>query len=161
MVFLKKVYIGIATAVSATFFVVFSIFDEYLFFSPLITFYIPPDAYANFALSTAITLVLGLVISMNVYAFRSIRVKFKENGTWLSGSLIATATSACGCTSLGFTIISSFGGAGVLASSFLTNYQIPLKIVSLGVLIYAYYSVRKNIMRTCGVNGNKQTNISS
>ena len=154
MVFSRKAYVGITIAVSAIFFVIFNILDEYLFFSPLITFYVPPDTSANFALSTAIIAMLGIVISMNVYAFRSIGVKLKENGTWLSGSFIATATGICGCTSLGFAIISALGGAGALASSFLTNYQMPLKIVSLGVLIYAYYSVRKNIMRTCAVSSN-------
>jgi hypothetical protein len=154
MVFSKKEYIGIAIAVSAIFFVIFNVLDEYLFFSPLLAFDVPPDAYGNFALSIAIITLLGIVISMNVYMFRTIGVKLKQSGTWLSGSFIATATGACGCTSLGFAIISTFGGAGVFASSFLTNYQIPLKIASLAILVFAYYSVRKNMIKSCAVRKN-------
>lgn len=151
MVFSHGSYVALAIAVSAIFFVIFNTLDEYLFFSPLLAFYVPPDAFLNFALSTAIIGLLGIVLSMNVYSFRSIGIKLKESGSWLSGSFIATATGACGCTSLGFTIISTFGGAGIAASSFLTTYQIPLKIISLAVLIYAYYSVRKSMIKKCAV----------
>ena len=154
IVFSNGAYIGIAVAVSAIFFVIFNALDEYLFFSPLLVFHVPPDAYPNFALSTAIVVLLGIVISMNVYSFRTMGVKLKESSTWLSGSFVATATGACGCTSLGFAIISSFGGAGIAASSFLTNYQIPLKIASLAVLVFAYYSIRKNMIKNCAIRKN-------
>jgi hypothetical protein len=153
-VFSNKPYIGIAVAVSTIFFIVFNVLDEYLFFSPLLVFHVPANAYANFALSIAITTLLGVVISMNVYMFRTMGARLKESGTWLSGSFVATASGACGCSSLGFTIISTFGGAGILASSFLNTYQIPLRIASLAVLVFAYYSVRKNMIKNCAVKKN-------
>ena len=154
MVFSKKSYIGIAIAVSAIFFIVFNVLDEYLFFSPLLVFHVPTDAYPNFALSTAIIALVGIVISMNVYMFRTVGVKLKESGTWLSGSFVATVSGACGCSSVGFAMISTFGGVGILASSFLTTFQIPLKIASLAVLVFAYYSVRKNMIKSCAVMKN-------
>lgn len=154
LVFTGKTYIGIAVLVSVTFFIIFNMLDEYLFFSPLLAFDVPPDEYANFALSTAIIVLLGIVISMNVYVFKNVGVKLKESTSWLSGSFVATATGACGCSSLGFTIISTFGSAGIFASSFLTTWQIPLKIASLAVLIFAYYSVRKNIIKSCAIRKN-------
>jgi hypothetical protein len=149
MVFENNAYIALAVAVSVSFFILFSALDEYLFFSPILVFYVPPDAITNFSLSIAITILLGIIISMSVYMFKKLQVGLKGNSSWLSGSFIATATSACGCTSLGFTVISTFGGAGIVASSFLTNYQVPLKIVSLAILFVAYYSIRKNMIRTC------------
>lgn len=151
MVFSKPLYVTIAIAVSVIFFVIFNVLDEYLFFSPMLAFYVPPDAYLNFALSSAIIGLLGVVISMNVYAFKTIGVSLKESSTWLSGSFVATVSGACGCSMLGFAIISSLGGAGIAASSFLTTYQIPLKVASLAVLIYAYYSVRKNMTKSCSI----------
>ena len=154
MVFSNKSYIGIAIAISAIFFVVFNFLDEYLFFSPILVFYIPMDGYVNFAISTTIIVLVGIVISMNVYMFRRIGIKLKESGTWLSGSFIATVSGACGCSSVGFAMISTFGGAGILASSFLTTYQMPLKIASLAVLVFAYYSVRKNMIKSCAVRKN-------
>jgi len=149
MVFANRSYVGLAVAISVGFFILFNTLDEYLFFSPILVFYVPPGAVTNFSLSIAITTLLGIVISMNVYMFEKLQVGLKGTSSWLSGSFIATATGVCGCTSLGFAVISTFGSAGILASSFLTNYQIPLKIASLAILFAAYYSVRKNMISTC------------
>jgi hypothetical protein len=157
MVFSRKEYVALVILISASFFVIFNILDEHLFFSPFLVFHVPPDGYVNFVLSTSIIAMLGIVISMNVYMFRVAKFKLKESATWLSGSFIATATGACGCTATGFSIVSAFGGAGILASSFLTNYQIPLRILSLAIIVFAYYSVRKNMVKTCFVNRNQST----
>lgn len=154
-VFARGTYIALAAAVAAGFFMLFSTLDEYLFFEPALVFYLPPDAAANFALSVAISVLLGIVISMNVYVLSS-RLGKRTMSPWLSGSFIAAATGACGCTSLGFALITTFGGAGILASSFLTNYQVPLKIVSLAILFVAYYSLQKKVIQGCviGRSGN-------
>jgi len=151
IVFSNGTYVGIAAATSVTFFIIFNMLDEYLFLSPFFAFSVPPDTYPNFALSIAVVALLGIVISMNVYSSRINGTKLKQSTTWLSGSFIATASGACGCSSLGFAIISSLGGAGIAATSFATTYQIPLKIASLAILIFAYYSVRKNTIRNCSV----------
>ncbi len=148
-VFSKKSYIALAVAISSGFFILFSTLDGYLFFSPILAFNVPPSAAANFSLSIAITILLGIVVSMNVYMFERLQIGSKGIASWLSGSFIATATGACGCTSLGFAVITTFGGTGILASSLLTNYQIPLKIVSLAILFVAYYSVHRNMVKAC------------
>jgi len=151
MVFGKKSYIALAAAIFSGFFILFSALDDYLFFLPILAFNVPPSAAANFSLSIAITILLGIVVSMNVYIFKRLQVGSKGMVSWLSGSFIATATGACGCTSLGFAVITTFGGAGIVASSLLTNYQIPLKIVSLAILFVAYYSMRKNMIKACAI----------
>ncbi len=149
MVFSQKGYIALAITISAGFFLLFSTLDEYLFFSPIVIFHIPQDSIANFSLSVAISVLLGIVISMNLYMLKRMQFGWRQSRYWLSGSFIASATGACGCTSLGFAIISTFGGAGILATSFVTNYQLPLKIASLAILIAAYYSLRKNMIKNC------------
>ena len=148
-VFSQRSYIALAIAIFVGFFLLFSTLDEYLFFSPVVIFHVPQDSIVNFSLSVAITVFLGIVISMNLYMFKKMQFGWKQSRYWLSGSFIATATGACGCTSLGFAIISTFGGAGILATSFVTNYQLPLKIVSLAILIIAYYSLGKNMIKSC------------
>lgn len=148
MVFSNPAYIGLAAGIFAGFFLLFSILDEHLFLSPILIFHVPPDGVPNFLLSTAISILLAFVISTNVYVFGRSKTGMR-NASWMSGSFVAAATGLCGCTSLGFTVISTFGGAGILASSFLTNYQLPLKAVSLAILFAAYYSARKNMIRTC------------
>jgi hypothetical protein len=62
-------------------------------------------------------------------------------------------TSFCAsCSSIGFIIISTFGSAGIIATSFLTNYQIPLRLVSLCILILALYTVSRRLMNICSIN---------
>jgi hypothetical protein len=50
---------------------------------------------------------------------------------------------------LGFLLISTFGGLGIVASNFLSIYQIPLRLVSIGILIWALYSMHKKITKSC------------
>ena len=42
---------------------------------------------------------------------------------------------------LGFLLVSTFGGLGVTASTFLTVYQVPLRVVSIRLLIWALCSI--------------------
>jgi hypothetical protein len=51
MVFTRALYIGIATGVTAIFWVFFNVLDELLFFSPVFVFYLPDDAITSFMLS--------------------------------------------------------------------------------------------------------------
>jgi hypothetical protein len=41
MVFLDRIYIAIAAAVFTTFWIIFSILDQLLYFSPILYFYLP------------------------------------------------------------------------------------------------------------------------
>jgi hypothetical protein len=55
------------------------------------------------------------------------------------------------CTSFGFYSPTIFGSAGVTASIFTPNYQIPLGLIAIGVPVLAYYSTHKRILGTCSV----------
>jgi hypothetical protein len=66
-VFSKLIYITIAGVTAAMFWIVFNVFDQLLFFTPIFIFYLPPDAVAGFVISTINSILLGVVISMNVY----------------------------------------------------------------------------------------------
>jgi hypothetical protein len=53
------------------------------------------------------------------------------------------------CSSFGFYSATIFGSAGVTASIFTPNYQIPLGLVAIGVPVLAYYSTHKRILGIC------------
>ena len=48
----------------------------------------------------------------------------------------------------------TLGGIGVSALTFLSNYQIPLRIVSILLLILAYYSISNKLTKSCSINYN-------
>jgi hypothetical protein len=148
IVFGNPFYLTLATAIAVLFWITFNLLDDLLFFSPILVFYLPDDAITSFVLSNVTSMLLGLVAAMNVYIFRHIRM---INRTSLfSGSSLSVITSACAsCSSLGFFLISTFGSVGVLASTFLSNYQVPLRLISIGLLLWATYSVSKRVAASC------------
>ena len=147
MVFSNPFYIAIAGAVSTIFWIVFNSFDQLLFFSPIITFYLPDDAITGFILTNITSILMGILVAMNVYVIRNSRIKLDKS--LLSGSILGIASSACAsCSSISFLVISIFGGFGIVATDLLTNYQTPLRIVSICILLWALYSVQNRITKS-------------
>ncbi len=144
-------YVGLTILVFTLFWIFFNVFDELLYFSPIVYFYIPSDSIIGFILSTASAFLLGFVVSMNIYLIRSSGTRLDKS--LISSSFLTVFSSACAsCSSIGFVIISSFGGAGIIATAFLTNYQIPLRLVSISILILALYTVYRKTTNTCSLN---------
>jgi len=151
MVFQNRLYIAIAAAVFTIFWIAFNVFDQLLFFSPVITFYLPDDAIAGFILTNITSVLMGILVAMNVYVIRSSKLKLDKS--LFSGSILGIASSSCAsCSSIGFLVISTFGGFGILATDFLTNYQTPLRIVSIAILLWALYTVHNKITKPCTFN---------
>jgi len=66
LVFSNWPYIVLTGAVSSIFWIIFNVFDQLLFFSPIFIFYLPEDAVIGFILSTTIAVLMGIVVSINV-----------------------------------------------------------------------------------------------
>lgn len=133
-------YIGITVLVFTVFWIIFNVFDELLFFTPILFCYLPGDATIGFILTNISALLLGIVVSMNIYLIKNSKMRFDKS--FISGSFLGVVSSACAsCSSIGFLIISTFGGTGTIASTFLTNYQLPLRLLSIGILIWALYTI--------------------
>ncbi|HEY7078805.1 MAG TPA: hypothetical protein VH500_03825 [Nitrososphaeraceae archaeon] len=153
MVFLSNwAYIALTSFTSSVFWVVFCMFDQLLFFSPVVVFYLPDDAVVGFILSTIISTLLGMVVSMNLYLLRhSKRIRI-STASLFSGSAIGVISSTCAsCSSVGLLLVSTFGSIGIAASSFLSNYQIPLRLLSIVLLFWALYSISRNLTRGCTI----------
>jgi hypothetical protein len=150
MVFSSRSYAALAAAVAVAFWAIFNVLDGLLLLSPLNFYYpIPADAVPGFILSHATAALVGIVVSMNVYLFRNLAAKGSK-APFLSGSTLGTVSSMCaGCSSVGFYLAATFGTAGVAASTFLTNYQLPLRLLAIGLLAWAYYSAHRRIAKSC------------
>ena len=155
LVFSNWLYILLAGVVSSIFWIIFSVFDQLLFFSPILVFYLPDDAVIGFILSTMTALLLGIVVSMNVYIIKHSRNLKLAIGSLFSGSTLSMISSTCAsCSSIGFLLLSTFGGIGVTASTFLSNYQTPLRIMSVALLLWALYSASRKLTKSCVLNYN-------
>jgi hypothetical protein len=157
MVFSSWKYALIAGAIASILWTIFNHFDQLLFFSPIVIFYLPDEAVIGFILSNITSILLGIVVSMNLYVLRHAKVKISLT-SFFSGSTVSVLSSTCAsCSSLGFLLVSTFGGAGIAASTFLSNYQTPLRVLSVLLLIWALYSISNKLTKSCMIN--KQGNV--
>lgn len=149
IVFSNLSYILIATVVAVVFWIFLNTFDKLLFFSPVWTFYLPEDAVLGFILTNLSSILLGILISMNIYVIKRANLKVSKSSL-LSGTTIGILSSTCAsCSSIGFAIISTLGGTGIAISNFLEVYAIPLRIISILILLYGLYLVHNKLTKSC------------
>ena len=158
VIFSMPIYILIAITVAIPFWILFNFFDQLIFFEPIWIFYLPEDAIAGFVLTTIISILMGILVSMNVYAIRDSKLKVSRKSLF-SGSSLGIISSVCSsCSSVGFLLISTFGSIGIIATNLLTIYQIPLRILSVAILIFALYIIQKRILQGCAIESNYTDN---
>ena len=156
LVFSHWIYITLAGTIAAIFWIIFNGFEQLLFFSPIVVFYLPEDAITGFILSNITAIFLGIIVSMNVYVLRHSKGMKFNTASFFSGSSISVLSSICAsCSSLGFLLVSSLGGAGITLSAFLSNYQTSLRIVSIALLLWAYYSISIRLAGSCRIEYRK------
>lgn len=148
--FSNWVYIVLAGSVSLIFWIIFSVFDQLLFFSPVFVIYLPHDAILGFILYSITAVLMGIVVSMNVYVIGHIKNLKVGIASLFSGSTLSIISGTCAsCSSIGFLLVSTFGGIGVTTSTFFSNYQIPLRILSIALLLLALYSIINKLSKSC------------
>jgi hypothetical protein len=150
LVFSNYGYIGLAVAIFVIMFFFLSTLSEYVFFEPYFVFYVPDDRALEFTLLLAVSTLSAVVIPMNVYRVKISQRIRKASGGFL-GSLIGASAGACSCGPVGFAIISTFGTAGGIATAFLASYEMPLRIISIGILGFVYYTTSKSLSSECKI----------
>jgi len=109
------------------------------------------DRAFSFTLLVAISFMSAVVIPMNIYRIRTLQKSTTKIGGSLLGSIIGASAGICSCGPIGFSIISTFGTVAGTATAFLTNYEIPLRLASLGLLCLVYYTTAKSISIECKI----------
>ena len=126
------------------------IISEHLFLEPYIIFSIYPESIVNFSLILILSIFAGIVISMNIFRIRQIK-KTNKIGVSLFGTIIGASAGACSCGPIGFSIITTFGTTGGIATAFLDMYEIPLRIISIGILIVVFFTSLKSLKNECKI----------
>jgi uncharacterized membrane protein YraQ (UPF0718 family) len=128
-----------------------SILSEFLFIEPFFVIHVIEDRAFGFTLLVAISFMSAVVIPMNIYRIRTLQKSTTKIGGSLLGSIIGASAGICSCGPIGFSIISTFGTVAGTATAFLTNYEIPLRLASLGLLCLVYYTTAKSISIECKI----------
>ncbi len=128
------------------------ILSEFIFVEPFFTFHIPYGQGFGFVLILAVCVMSAIVIPMNIYRIKILQKSTCKIGTSIFGSIIGASAGICSCGPIGFALISTFGAAAGTATAFLSNYEIPLRLGSVGLLCLVYYTTTKSISSECKIN---------
>ena len=132
-------------------FIPLSILSEFLFIEPFVILHVIEDKITSFVLIVSISFMSAVVIPMNIYRIITLQKSATKIGGSLLGSIIGASAGICSCGPIGFSIISTFGAVAGTATAFLTNYEIPLRLISLGLLCLVYYTTAKSISVECKI----------
>lgn len=149
IVFSNKRYILLSVTIFVVLLVMLSIVSEYVFLQPVATFYVPNEDVVGFVLVVIVTALSGLVVSMSIFRVKILHAKQLKSS--FAGPIIGASAGVCSCGPTGFAIISTFGTIGSTATAFLNNYEIPLRLIGVGILVYSYYVTSKGITAQCKV----------
>ena len=125
------------------------ILSEFIFLEPYFVGQIPKGTELGFSLIIILSGLSALVLPMNVYRINILKNSKGKIGGSVFGSFIGAAAGACSCGPIGFAIISTFGSVGATSLAFLTNYEIPIRIIAIALLVIIYFTTVKSLKVEC------------
>lgn len=125
------------------------ILSEYIFLEPYVVGHVPSGTELGFFLIVILSALSALVIPMNIYRINMLKSSKQKMGGGIFGSIIGAAAGACSCGPVGFAVISTFGSVGATATAFLTNYELPVRIVAIVILVITYFTTIKSLKIEC------------
>jgi len=127
------------------------VISEYLFLDPYIIGHIPQGTELGLVLIVILSILSALVIPMNIYRINILKKsKGKMSGSVFS-SFVGSVAGACSCGPIGFAVVSTFGSVGATALSFLTNFELPIRVGAIGLLVFTYYTTVKSLKIECSI----------
>jgi len=125
--------------------------SEFIFLEPYFVTHIPSGSELGFILIVVLSGLSALVIPMNLFRIINLKNSKQKMSGSIFGTIVGSAAGACSCGPIGFAVISTFGSVGATATAFLTNYEIPIRIIAIGILLITYFTTIKSLKSECKV----------
>jgi len=125
--------------------------SEFIFLEPYFVTHIPSGSELGFILIVVLSGLSALVIPMNLFRIINLKNSKQKMSGSIFGTIVGSAAGACSCGPIGFAVISTFGSVGATATAFLTNYEIPIRIIAIGILAITYFTTIKSLKSECKV----------
>lgn len=146
--FSNPLYLIIASIAGFVFWIVTNTFDNILFFSPYLAFYVPNDMLGVFFLSCINSILVAVLVNFNLHIIRDLKLRISKSA--VAGTTISVISSACAsCSTLGFILASTFGGLAVVVSNFLSGNQTIIREISTLILLIAVCTCYIKIRESC------------
>ena len=154
LVFSNLKYLLLSIIIFSTMLVGLLILSEYIFLEPYVVSHIPSGTEFGFVLIVTISALSALVLPMNIFRINILKKSKQKMGGGIFGSIIGAAAGACSCGPIGFAVISTFGSVGATATAFLTNYEVPIRIIAIGILAITYFTTVRSLKIECEFDPN-------
>jgi len=151
LVYSNPSYIIFSIGVFFLLFIPLILVSEFLFLEPFFVFSIYPETFLSFLLIIILSSLSALAVSLNLYRVKLIK-DTRKIGSSIFGTILGASAGACSCGPIAFSLITTFGTAGSIATSFVTAYEIPIRLISIGILVTVVYVTIKSLSRECKVN---------
>jgi len=152
LVYSNPKYLLLASGIFVLMTIGLLILSEYIFLEPYVVAHLPSGSELGFVLILILSALSALVIPMNIFRINILKSSKQKMGGGILGSIIGTAAGACSCGPIGFAVISTFGSVGATATAFLTNYEIPIRIIAIAILIVTYFTTIRSLKVECSLN---------
>lgn len=152
IVFQNLKFLFLSLVIFSSMMVTLLIISEYIFLEPYFVTHVPSGTEFGFSLITAISVLSALVIPMNLFRITNLKSSKQKMSGSIFGSIVGSVAGACSCGPIGFAVISTFGSVGATATAFLTNYETPLRIIAIVVLLITYFTTIKSLKTECRIN---------
>jgi len=152
LVFSNYKYVILASTIFVSMMIGLLILSEFIFLEPYVVAHLPSGSELGFILIVILSALSALVIPMNIFRIDILKSSKQKMGGGIFGSIIGAAAGACSCGPIGFAVISTFGSVGAAATAFLTNYEIPLRIIAIAILIVTYFTTVRSLKVECKLN---------
>jgi len=146
------VYVMVAMVIMIGYCVMLLFFDQFLFIQPYFVAYVPFSSLGLLSIDVALSVLTGLVAAVSIHEIKS---NANQAGgatrAGLIGMLAAVFAGACPCYYLVPLLAAAGGFGGVLGLTgiFFSVYQIPIKLVSILILLAACYGLEKAARTKC------------
>ena len=152
VIFSNFKFLALSVMIFSSMMVLLLLVSEFIFLEPYFVTHIPSGSELGFILIITLSALSALVIPMNLFRITNLKNSKQKMSGSIFGSIVGSAAGACSCGPIGFAVISTFGSVGATATAFLTNYEIPIRVVAIAILAITYFTTIKSLKTECKVH---------
>ncbi|MDC0927512.1 hypothetical protein OAQ30_00605 [Nitrosopumilus sp.] len=151
VIFSNFKFLTLSLTIFSSMMIILLLISEFIFLEPYFVTHIPSGSELGFILITILSGLSALVIPMNLFRITNLKNSKQKMSGSIFGTIMGSAAGACSCGPIGFAVISTFGSLGATATAFLTNYEIPIRIIAIVILVITYFTTIKSLKTECTV----------
>ena len=151
-IFRNPLYVMLTMVIAIGYCLMLLFLDQFLFVQPYFVAYVPVNSLGLFGIDLVLSFLTGLVSAVSIHEIKSNANRSgRATRAGLIGMLAAVFAGACPCYYLVPLLAAAGGFGGVLGVTgiFFSVYEIPIKLVSIIVMLAACYGLERATGTTC------------